>query len=538
MKHFSAALLFLLCCTTANAQLWNWALESQGTSTTGANYPHDVVADSHGNSYVVGEFNSNLVFAPNNVLSPGHIFIVKFDSAGNYVWGRAINPLFQANAAASVTLDANEDVILCGEYYGTITFGTTSITSVGQNDAFLAKISSGGTWMWAKSYGGPSYDWAADVACDAAGNIYMTGVMVDTVMFDAQPLNASAAYYVTFVAKFDNAGTCQWVQGATGAGNTKGTTVTVSPAGTVYAGGVFALSPSIFGTAMNATNQVDEFEYIARFDTNGTLDWCTQFSCNSVNNMSGLNSIAADADDNVYFAGNYYFSCSIGQFTLPPPAGVRHSFVGKMDSTGTVQWAYRGYGPTNNWSTGVAIDSLGNSYFTGFFTDTIHFPGCHAINMGGNGYIVTFDGEGQCACLSYVQHTVPEDIFIRGDSLWQTGWFYTLAYFGSITLNASNPAEFYLGNSTLCTNPLDIGNSASSEKISSLYPNPGSENFTIENSWNGTTNVHVYNSVGALVFSSAMNATTTINSGNWPVGIYLVKLESENNAATLRFVKE
>ena len=254
--------------------------------------------------------------------------------------------------------------------------------------------------------------------------------------------------------------------------------------------------------------------------------------------MSGLNSIIADADDNVFFAGNYYASCAIGAIMLPAPVGVRHTFGGKMESTGMVRWAPRGYGPTNNWATGVALDSLGNSYFTGFFTDTIHFPGCYATNPGGNGYIVTFDGEGQCACLTYVQHTLPEDICIRGDSLWQTGWFYTLAYFGSITLNASNPAEFYLANSTLCTNPLHVESSPSAANVPVLYPNPASTHFTIENPWNESAQVQVFNAVGENVFNGTVNSTATINSENWPAGIYLVQLESEHHTATLRLVKQ
>lgn len=62
--------------------------------------------------------------------------------------------------------------------------GTQSLTSNGMTDIFILKLDSAGNYMWAKSMGGiyPDYSW--HLTADNIGNIYATGFYFDTVDFD------------------------------------------------------------------------------------------------------------------------------------------------------------------------------------------------------------------------------------------------------------------------------------------------------------------------------------------------------------------
>jgi hypothetical protein len=155
------------------AQTWNWAKQSTGTSTTGYNLPYDIVIDANKNSYVVGQFNSPLVFG-SVTLSPSlkNIFVAKFDSLGTCLWASKAGA-FNVSGGTSIAIDQNGDLIICGEFYGTANFGTFTINSNGNSDIFIAKIDNNGTWQWVKSYGGSSYDYGSQITSDINNNIYL-----------------------------------------------------------------------------------------------------------------------------------------------------------------------------------------------------------------------------------------------------------------------------------------------------------------------------------------------------------------------------
>ena len=62
--------------------------------------------------------------------------------------------------------------------------GTANLTSAGIVDIFVSKLDSAGNFVWAKAMGGTGHDAAFGIALDASGNVYATGVFRDTADFD------------------------------------------------------------------------------------------------------------------------------------------------------------------------------------------------------------------------------------------------------------------------------------------------------------------------------------------------------------------
>ncbi|HMK06935.1 MAG TPA: T9SS type A sorting domain-containing protein, partial [Flavobacterium sp.] len=70
------------------------------------------------------------------------------------------------------------------------------------------------------------------------------------------------------------------------------------------------------------------------------------------------------------------------------------------------------------------------------------------------------------------------------------------------------------------------------------YPNPVADVFTMKYKANITT-VEVYNIVGQLVISAHPNAaTTSLNMGALPAGSYIVKVKANNEAKTIKVLKQ
>jgi hypothetical protein len=83
-----------------------------------------------------------------------------------------------ADSANGIVLDSSGDVYVTGSFVGSMTLGSTTLTSQsGNSDAFIVKLTgSGGTPVWAKSLGSTGSDAGFALAMDSAlGSLFVTG---------------------------------------------------------------------------------------------------------------------------------------------------------------------------------------------------------------------------------------------------------------------------------------------------------------------------------------------------------------------------
>lgn len=532
--------LFLFCLISLSissyGQTWNWATQSNGSTTSGYNLPYDIIIDANKNSYIVGEFDSPLHFGSVNLFpAQRSMFVARFDSSGICTWAKMATTL---SVGFSITIDQNEDLIISGRYYGTAYFDTISIHSNGQSDIFVAKINSAGNWQWIKSYGGIYDDLGSQIATDLNNNIYVTGISADTLMFDTCQING-VGNFDAFIAKFNTSGHCMWVKNSLSAGIEKGTCITVSQSGTIYVGGVYSGDPVIFGDTLNSIGQVDEYDFISKLDTNGNFIWTKQLSCNATNNMSGLSSLCTDGADNVYFTGNFSSSCVLDTFIFGiTPNAARNSYVAKLDSSSNVLWAKKGSGPLNNWGASIYVDSDKYCYVTGVFNDMLDFYDCSSTNNGVNGYVLKLDSSGNCMCLTNIKNTYPSGIYVDALNFWLTGSFTNTAFFGSYSLTTPKPLEVFIANSTTCPVTTEIGDLNNSDADFIIYPNPGCEFFNIKNSECKKINVEIYNPLGLLVDKKIVTSNERVNIGELIEGIYYIKMFCDKKSSTEVFIKQ
>ena len=143
-------------------------------------------------------------------------FVLKLDPAGQFVWGFAVGGTGN-DQAFGVAADAVDDVFVCGEFRNTVDFdpgpGTLSRTSAGIEDAFVMKVSSGGTVLWAASFSGTSSERAQALDVGPDGGPVITGRITSSTDFDPGPGTFNLAGDFTepaFVAKLNSDGTLAW----------------------------------------------------------------------------------------------------------------------------------------------------------------------------------------------------------------------------------------------------------------------------------------------------------------------------------------
>ena len=231
-----------------------WAVQlgdNQSSSITA------LAVDATGNVYVAGNFSSyNLTFGAGgprlfNSSAENEAFVAKLDgTTRQWLWARraggtgsdGINKLAM-NAAGELYVAGASRSPMADYGSFTLTAPTGPLAQVG---TFLAKLTSSGTWLWARVVGEGENLSISQVVPDSQGNIYLGGnfrapaVRFGTTTLSTLRVAGTPLLYGSdvFFAKTNDAGTWAWaVQGdAVSHQNLLGGGITYDGAGHFYVG--------------------------------------------------------------------------------------------------------------------------------------------------------------------------------------------------------------------------------------------------------------------------------------------------------------
>lgn len=100
-----------------------------------------------GGAIITGRFSDTAKIGSTTLTSNGHwdVLVGKITSSGTWVWAKQIGGSGEDNGA-DVAVTSDGGGIIIGNFLGSATFGSTTLTSNGDADVFVAKISSTGVW--------------------------------------------------------------------------------------------------------------------------------------------------------------------------------------------------------------------------------------------------------------------------------------------------------------------------------------------------------------------------------------------------------
>jgi hypothetical protein len=153
--------------------------------------------------------------------------------------------------ARAVAVDPSDAVIVAGTFSGSIDFGGGPITSNG-DDVFVAKYDDNGNHLWSSGYGDGQPDNVGGIACDAAGNIIITGSFLGQLGFGGALLNASGNQFSdVYVAKLDALGGHVWSKRFGDLDSQEGHDVAVGPSNEIVITGLFGSTIDFGGSALS-----------------------------------------------------------------------------------------------------------------------------------------------------------------------------------------------------------------------------------------------------------------------------------------------
>lgn len=149
---------------------WLWASQCTGT---GNDYVSSIEVLSNGKIIVIGTYNNGTMVFPTQSTTTlsvnstnstyNNIFVTLLDSSGNFQWAKQTTGTGSPSINNNLISILNDDsCIFSGNYdIGTLIFAlttpvtlTSTATSQGDKNIFMAKIDSSGNWVWARQSGG------------------------------------------------------------------------------------------------------------------------------------------------------------------------------------------------------------------------------------------------------------------------------------------------------------------------------------------------------------------------------------------------
>jgi len=359
--------------TAITASPFQVALEAIGDGGPDFDEGSAVAADNLGNVFVAGSFEGTANFGSTPLTSAGSddIFIAKYNANYDLVWVKQFGGAGSDNVR-SITIDANGVPFISGDFVGTVSFGSTTLNSVGGIDAFVAKLNSTGDCIWANQIGSSVTDDALSVKTDASGDVLATGMFGGQLTIGTTTLTSNGQTDV-FLIKYDPAtGNPIWAQNYGGADDDDGISLAAGSNGNIYISGSFFGTMPMASSSLVSAGSFDAF--VAKLNSNGDALWVTQIGGTSNDNAYSL----ATVGDTLYVAGYYTGSANIGNTSLTA-VGNEDAFIAKYKPSGDLIWAKSFGGTDYDHCQSIVVDGA-SIYATGYFTRGAQFQNTNMMS--------------------------------------------------------------------------------------------------------------------------------------------------------------
>jgi len=248
-----------------------WVTSAGGT---GPDIGHAIAIDSDGIGVITGSVRGSVLFDTIRVRGPSDFtsaFVARFNENGRFIWVEHAEGTGNLIGKA-IGVDNQDNIYVSGEYSGSATFDDeNSLQSEGNSDIYMARYDPNGTLDWVESGGGADNNAIHDIAMETNGDFYITGSIGGDADFDTTSLTSNGGRDI-FVAHYNANGVHQWAQSFGGGDIDIGRGISLSDSADLVVTGSFERNWEIDNITLESQGDSDVFLFkFVRDD--GELIW-------------------------------------------------------------------------------------------------------------------------------------------------------------------------------------------------------------------------------------------------------------------------
>ena len=346
-----------------------------------------IAVDNSGNVYLTGSTSSSnypMTSGAYDISQNGSadLFVSKLNENGTTLLYSTFLGGGSSDSGNGIAVDSTGNAYVTGTTISSdypVTSGAYTTGQIGDYDVCITKLNANGNGLvYSTFFGGDSSDSGNGIAVDSAGNAYVTGITASS----DYPVTSGA--YTTFqnggydvcITKLNASGDDLFYSTYFGgAGNDLGNGIAVDSAGNAYISGTtyssdFPVTDGAYDTIQNGSGDA----FVMKLNAGGAALLYSTFLGGSSDD-SGFG-IAIDNSGNAYVTGDTYSSeypVTNGAYDSSQN-GMNDVFVTKLNAGGAalLYSTFTG-GHSSDWGNGIAVDSAGNAYVTGY-TESSDYP--------------------------------------------------------------------------------------------------------------------------------------------------------------------
>ncbi len=547
-----------------------------------------IAVDAAQNIYVSGTFDDSLLTIGGHIFVNAHkdsgdIYLIKYDSAGNYIWGKTFGGIGQ-DYGERLLVGNNNKLYLSGWYSSSaLIFGSDTLlpaypspSSSSLNSSYLIEMDTSGNTIWAKN----SFStFPHGLALDHENNVYIVGTIGDT-SFNFGTFSCNNTYLPngSFILKFDEFGntllgkTLLPASTAAGIHNFNIWEITADPCDNFWITGrllnvdsVTTNDSIIIPTSVTGTDPM----LFAGFNSSGALLQHVTFPSGGFDGAG----LISDSRDKIYIAGHIRaITVVLGSDTLLTVGGSNNMFLAKYnpnlgcvidnsifgdsilckgdslllsDATTGGTWSSSnvsvatvasGSGMVTGLSLGTAVITY--SVGSGYVTKIVRVSPSPAMITGSGVF-------GDFLCVFSLPTTLSDTV---------SGGIWSSSNNSVASVGSTTGIVTYVGSSwgldtifytisSGCYTSILIGGCegvatprGNSDRIT-LFPNPAKDELTITSSGK-ISGIKITNLLGQTVYSRPLaggSQQVQVDVSAFPAGVYFVKI---NRSEVRKFVKE
>lgn len=312
-------------------------------------------------------------------------YILRLNTDGEFISVITFGSSLSSEIVFELSTDESGNIYSVGRFSGITDFDPGAdvfeLTPIGEEDLFIQKLGSEGSFIWVGAIGGEVEGLDSDIVIDNLGNVFVSGQFEGEIDIDPGVdllLLTPIGFRDGFVVKLNSDGDYIWHEIISGTGGDEIFGIAVDSDNSLFVTGFFFNTVDFDPGPLvdNKTSLGSGDSFIQKLDTDGNLEWILTHGGSSSDRGK---EIIINSEDQIYLIGNYQETVDFD----PDGMGDEHMAVDAVDmymqclnNDGEILWTKTMGGEDLEIGIGISVDLLGNIYGMSALYETADFnPG-------------------------------------------------------------------------------------------------------------------------------------------------------------------